>query len=98
MNSVSFLSGVTVATFLASGLFFFRFWKASRDRFFLCFSIGCSLIALDRFIAIYLIATRDPVWSASSEATAWVYLVRLAAFGIILLGVVEKNRTSHGSR
>ena len=94
MNALSFLSGITVTTFLASALFFFRFWKASRDSFFLYFSIACVLIALDRFIALYFQATAAPDWSSSTEATAWIYLIRLAAFVIIFFGIAAKNRSS----
>lgn len=92
MNYVFFLSGITVATFGASALFFYRFWKASHDRFFLFFSAACGLLSLDRIIALFIQATQLTLRNAETEATSWIYLVRLLSFSIILVAVVDKNR------
>lgn len=89
-----FLSGVTMATFAAAGLFFIKFWRASRDRFFLLFALSCWLIAGERVVALFIRATLEPLWSASSEAMVWVYLVRLFAFIAIAVAIWEKNRRS----
>lgn len=87
-----FLSGVTMATFAASGLFFIRFWRTSRERFFLLFSISCWLLAAERVVALFIHSTLEPLWSNSSEAMGWVYVVRLLAFISIAIAIYEKNR------
>jgi len=94
MNSISFLGGISVATFLASALFFLKFWKASRDRFFLYFSIACVLIAMDRFVSLFIVGTQESIWTESTESDSWVYLMRLLAFVVIAVAVVDKNRAS----
>lgn len=95
MNFIEFLSGFAMAAFLFSSLFFFKFWKASRDRFFLYFGTGTLLLALER-IALALIRQFLPTLTPISEGIAWVYLIRLLAYMIILLAILEKNRA--GSR
>lgn len=87
-----FLAGVTMATFAASGLFFLKLWKASRDRFFLFFSIACGFLSLERFLALFIGGAFSPLRSEASEFTIWIYLIRLLAFMMILFAIIEKNR------
>ena len=87
-----FLTGFAAAAFAASGLFFFKFYKASRDRFFLCFGVGCMLIAIERTVGALMtrpvLAPGDPI----SDALIGVYAIRLVAFLAILLGIWIKNQ------
>ena len=92
MNAAVFFSGITLATFAAAGLFFYKFWKASLDRFFLYFAVSFWLIALERIVAFFYGATFAVVWSEEVDAVAWVYFLRLLAFAAILLAFFEKNR------
>lgn len=88
-----FLSGGGTACFLMSALFFLKFWRASRDRFFSRLSMACVLFALERIIGLitYQTMPHDP---ASVESTLpWIYLVRLVGFLIILYAVIQKNRS-----
>lgn len=80
----AFLSGAVTAAFLIAGLFFLRFWKSTRDGLFLAF--GCAFMLLGLAQAI-LALTNAPV-----EERSWIYLIRLAAFSVILLGIGLKNR------
>jgi hypothetical protein len=64
-------------------LFFIRFWKTTRDRFFLFFAIaffieGCGRVALG-------------VIDYSSEQEPLFYLLRLLSFSVILFAIVDKN-------
>ena len=43
-----FLAGMVTAGFLASGLFFARFWARSRDILFLAFTAAFWLLALNQ--------------------------------------------------
>ncbi len=45
-----FLAGMVTAGFLASGLFFARFWVRSRDSFFLAFTAAFWLLALNQML------------------------------------------------
>ena len=81
---VAFLSGAVTFGFLLAGLFFLRFWKRTRDALFLAFALAFWLLGLNQG----LIALTDiPV-----EERSWLYLLRLAAFGLILVSIWMKNR------
>lgn len=80
----AFLSGAITAGFFTAGLFFVRFWKSTRDGLFLSFAAAFMLLGLAQAI---LALTNVPV-----EERSWIFLIRLAAFSVILLGIVQKNR------
>jgi hypothetical protein len=83
------LFGALVILALVAALFFLRFWKATGDRFFSFFAIA--FIALGANWA--LLIGRDP----ADEYTAYVYLLRLLAFLLIVWAIVDKNRRSSHS-
>src|SRR5689334_3141891 len=91
INVTLFLSGVTMATFAAAGLFFIRFWRTSRDRFFLLFALSCWALSAERIIAMFAESTLDPL-NTATESMALIYLVRLFAFSSIAVAIWEKNR------
>ena len=78
------LSGAIVMGYGVVGLFFLRFWRETRDRLFLIFSIAFFILGVQRVLLIF---TREMV-----ESTTGLYLVRLFAFLLILLAIVDKNR------
>ena len=80
-----FLSGVILMGYLVAGLFFLRFWKDTRDRLFLMFGTAFLILAVQR---IGFLVTAD----ASEHALVW-YLLRLLAFVLILLAIIDKNRS-----
>lgn len=81
---MQFLWGaLSFASFMA-GLFFLRFWYASRDRLFLLFALAFEVFAVHWIV----LAAGDP----ASEARHYVFLLRLAAFLLIVIAVVDKNR------
>lgn len=87
-------NGVTLAMFAAVALFFFKFWRASRDRFFLLFSAAFALIAGERFCVLFV----DSAFKAVREVPSagdWTYVLRLVAFLIILFAVFDKNRSKN---
>jgi hypothetical protein len=89
-----FLSGASMVSFAACGIFFMKFWRASNDRFFLFFGCAVWLLGAERVV---LLATREfsnIPQEGLIEATSWVYLIRLFAFALILIAIVEKNRKS----
>ena len=78
-----FLLGFIVACSLVAALFFLRFWKKSRDRLFLFFSAAFWLLGVN-WLALAL-SNRD-------EPNTILYVVRLLAFVLILIGIWDKNR------
>jgi len=82
MNAI--LVGGIAAGSLVAALFFARFWRATRDRFFLFFALSFLIEGVNR-IAIY-----ESV--GLSEDAPGYYVVRLVAYGLIIAAIVDKNR------
>lgn len=78
------LTGAIAFGWLAAGLFFFRFWRHTRDRFFLYFALSFWLECGNR-VALGLMVD-------ANEGHPGFYLVRLIAYGLILLAIWQKNR------
>ena len=70
--------------YAVAALFFLRFWNASRDRLFGMFSFAFLVLAVQR-IAITM------THGAMEDQTVF-YLMRLAAFVLIIIAIVDKNR------
>ena len=78
------ISGALVATYLAVGLFFLRFWARSRERLFAMFAAAFGVLAVQR---LALSLTRGTM-----EDQTVFYLLRLAAFILIIAAIIDKNR------
>lgn len=78
------LIGAVAVASLIVGLFFFRFWRSTRDRFFLYFAASFWIEGLNRV----LIGTGADL----REDLPVYYLIRLAAYGLIVLAILDKNR------
>ena len=78
------LIGAIAAASIAAGLFFFRFWRTTRDRFFLLFALSFWIEGVNRVVLYELTGLDDdaPVY----------FLIRLLAYGLILVAVIDKNR------
>lgn len=81
-----FISGMAAALCLVAGLFFLRFWRKTHDRFFAFFAASFWLMAVHRLVNVLL---RD-----SNEHLVAVYSIRLVAFVLILVAIVDKNRAA----
>jgi len=81
---VEMLIGAISLAAVLVGLFFLRFWYESRDRFFLMFAIAFWLEGIHRFIVYQ--------WAGTNESSPLHYLVRLLAYGLILIAIIDKNR------
>ena len=79
----AFLLGAIAMGCAVASLFFFRYWRNTRDRFFLWF--GCSFLieALNR--AIFALS------GVRQEEAQLYYLIRLGSYVLILWAVIEKN-------
>jgi hypothetical protein len=79
-----FLSGAIAMVFATNGLFFWRFWRKSSDPFYAMFAASFWIMALNRMMPTANI-------SASEEGMPLFYIVRLAAFVLILAAIIHKN-------
>lgn len=77
------LGGAVAMGSLTIALFFLRFWRSSRDRFFLYFALSFGIEGLHR---VY-----SALQAEASESSPVHYLIRLAAYSLILWAIVEKN-------
>ncbi len=63
---------------------FLRFWRQTSDRLFALFAVAFTLFGGN----LLLLA----VVSRSDESRHLIYLIRLAAFLVIIVAIIDKNR------
>jgi hypothetical protein len=81
---VLLISGALAAGYAVTALFFLRFWRISGDRLFLFFASAFGLLVVQR-LGLTWVALHD-------GPTFGFYVMRLAAFLVLLAGIVDKNR------
>ncbi len=81
---VAFLQAVAATAALINGVFFWRFWRESRDQLFATFALAFWLLAASWTILA--------IFNPSGESLPYVYAVRLLAFLVLIGGIVQKNR------
>jgi hypothetical protein len=78
-----FLLGAISLAALVIAVFFLRFWRRTRDSLFLAFSVAFALLGASFTVYAFVPHSRDHVA---------LYVLRLATYGVILLGILSKNR------
>lgn len=78
------LSGAMLMGYVVAGLFFWRFWAQTRDRLFAIFAVSFWLLGVQR-LAVTL--SRE-----ITEDQTFLYGIRLLAYVLILVAIVDKNR------
>jgi Ni/Fe-hydrogenase subunit HybB-like protein len=63
-------------------MLFYGFWRDSKDRLFAFFGAGFWILALDRVAVSFI----------QDEYTPFAYLIRLAAFLLIIVAIIDRNR------
>ncbi|MDB5745046.1 MAG: rane protein [Polaromonas sp.] len=86
----NFFAGAIALASLIAGLFFFRFWWTTRDRFFVFFALSFWLEAVNR--------TYLGLAGEMREDFPVYYLIRLLSYGLILIAICDKNRPSRRAR
>lgn len=79
-----FLQGAIAVGLFAVTLFFVRFWRQTRDRFFLYFAVS---FAIEMGNRIALASLPD-----ATESEPFFYGLRVVSYGLILLAIWQKNR------
>ena len=84
MNPVTnFLSGAIAFSCLVVSLFFVRFWRATRDPFFVYFALSFALEAVSRAVSgLVQLGDENPAF----------YGLRVIAYGLIIVAIWQKNR------
>jgi hypothetical protein len=81
-----FLWGASAVASWTAGLFFLRFWRETKDRFFALFAAAFWCLT-SNWIGL---AFTDP----PDEARTALYVVRLIAFVLIIAAIIDKNRSA----
>lgn len=82
----AFCYGVIAMGSGIAGLFFLRFWRETRDSLFAFFAVAFWALAAER-AALVAVAVDE-------NTRHYFYVLRLFAFLLIIVGIVNKNR--HG--
>jgi len=85
-----FLGGAIVMGFVVAALLFGKFWHRTREGLFLAFAGAFLLLGLNQAL---LTLTRIPL-----EERSWLYLLRLAAFLLIIGALWWQNRRGLNTR
>jgi hypothetical protein len=83
MTLLAFLSGAVTMGFVIAALFFLRFWRNTRDGLFLAFALAFFLLGIVQGLLTLAGVPR--------EESSLIYLIRLAAFVLIIGAVARKN-------
>lgn len=81
------LLGAIAMANLIIAVFFLRFWKKTRDRFFLFFAVAFILEGINRVLL--------GLSQGSTENEPIFYSVRLVSYVLILIAIVDKNRINN---
>lgn len=76
------IGAIALGSFIIS-MFFLRFWKSTRDRFFLFFAASFLLEGVNRILL--------GAFVGMGEDAVLYYLIRLAAYCLIIVAIVDKN-------
>ncbi len=76
-------SGAIIMGYAVAAMFFTKFWRRTGDRLFLAFAVAFLLMAATPFLTI--------AFQVPREEQSPFYLLRLAAFLIIICAIVAKS-------
>jgi hypothetical protein len=84
MSLYAFLSGAVTFGFFLAALYFLRFWRRTADLLFAAFAGAFALLGLNQALLVLI--------NVPAEERSWVYILRIAAFVLILAAIALKNR------
>ena len=85
-----FLLGMIAMGLAVAGLFFLRFWRETRDRFFALFALALFVLALNRVGLVFMVERQ--------MKGDYLYWVRFFAFVIIIIAIIDKNRSRNTAK
>ena len=78
------ISGAIMVGFWVGGLMLYSFYRETKERLLLTFSIAFWMLSLERLALGFL--------GRENEPSAPVYLIRLVAFSLIIFAIADANR------
>jgi hypothetical protein len=81
------MRGALAMGFFVAAVFFLRFWKQTRDRLFGLFAIAFLAMSISR-----VLIGLQPSFGPNHDN---LYLLRLLAFGLVLVAILDKNRSKN---
>jgi hypothetical protein len=85
MNQIAI--GAVAMGLLVAALFFLRFWRQTRERLFALFALSFLVLAVNR-VGLGL---TGQMGIGDQVQRDYLYWVRLLAFGLILVAILDKN-------
>lgn len=82
--TTDFVWGASALGCWVAGLLFLSSWRQTRDRLLAWFALAFWMLGLN-WAGLAL-------WRPAQDAEHYFFLLRLAAFTLIIVGIVEKNR------
>jgi hypothetical protein len=79
----NFLMGGICVGYAIASLFFLRFWRKTHDRLFIMFGIAFAILSAIRAIIFSM---------GNPSEDHYIYWFRFAAYALILLAIIDKNR------
>lgn len=79
----AFAAGALCLGFFAIGVFFLKFWRRTGDGLFAAFAVAFTLLAANQAAPVLL--------DIPDEHQGYIYLLRLAAFVLIIAAILRKN-------
>lgn len=76
------MSGALAMGYLVAAMFFIRYWREARERLFAFFALAFLLLAAQRLLLPFI----------ADDQIELAYAVRVVAFLMIIVGIVDKNR------
>jgi Family of unknown function (DUF5985) len=89
-NLSSVLSGAVAMASFAATLFFLKFWRQTKDRFFLLFAFAFAVDSITRAVL--------GLMTISHEIEPFFYCTRLVTFALIIAAIIIKNRSQGTGR
>jgi hypothetical protein len=83
---LGFINGVLTILYIVAAVFFLKFWRRTGETLFAAFAAAFALLGVAQPVPMFT--------GAQDEAQAAIYLVRLAAFALIIAAILFKNLTS----
>ncbi|WP_332659125.1 DUF5985 family protein [Brevundimonas sp.] len=86
MSAMAMANGAVIMGNVIAALFFLKFWRRTDDRLFLAFAAA--------FLLMGLVPLLTTLMQVPREEQSPFYLIRLAAFVIIICAIVGKSRAA----
>jgi len=83
-----FISGAITMGYFIGAVFFLKFWRRTREALFATFAIAFCLLAANQAASSLI--------DGAVHKEVWIYLIRLAAFSLLILGIIIKNLRARG--